>query len=82
MSDAAAGRAMIDIFGDYQPLTRSLWFAVGAVLTNLVSLSQLWFGDAGFEVGDAAVGEAVVLSDGGQFVGEASDRFPDRARCV
>jgi hypothetical protein len=27
---------------------------------TLVSLSQLWFGDAGFEVGDAAVGDAVV----------------------
>jgi hypothetical protein len=37
------------------------------VLTHLVSLSQLWFGDAGFEVG-----EAVVLAGGGQFVGEAS----------
>jgi hypothetical protein len=37
------------------------------------ALSQLWFGDAGFEVGDAAVGEAVVLAGGGQFVGEASD---------
>jgi len=38
MSDAAAGRTMIDMSGDYQPLTRSLWLAVGAVLTNLVSL--------------------------------------------
>jgi hypothetical protein len=66
MSDATAGRTMIDISGDYQPLTRSSWLAVGAVLTNLVSLSQFWFGDA-------AVGEAVVLAGGGQFVGEASN---------
>jgi hypothetical protein len=57
MSDPAAGRTMIDMAGDYQPLTRSLWLAVGAVLTNLVSLFQPWFGEAGFEVGDAANGE-------------------------
>ena len=36
------------------------------MLINLVSLPQLWFGDAGFEVGDATVGEAVVLAGGGQ----------------
>src|SRR3954465_1746506 len=54
-------------------LARSLWLFVGAVLTNLLSLSQLWFGDARFKVGDAAVGEPVVLAGGGQFVGEAAD---------
>jgi hypothetical protein len=36
-------------------------------------LSRLWVGDAGFELCYAAVGEAVVLAGGGQFVGEASN---------
>src|SRR5256885_513724 len=52
-SDAAPRRTMIDISWRLSALTRSLYLAVGAVLINLVSLPQLWFGDAGFEVGDA-----------------------------